>query len=429
MKKLTFEGFSKLDKKDKINQLIENKIISLSDQKKLEYYCLTPCEKQEIHDSFSENTISNFILPFSIAPHFLIDDIEYVIPMVTEESSVVAAAAAGAKFWKNHGGFTTKVYGKSKSGQVHFFCQKEQIKLLFQKYKDLVIKDLSPILSNMEKRGGGITNIELIDNSDKINNYYVLNLSFETCDSMGANFINTCLEKCGELFKFYCKKDGLDIDILMAILSNYTPECLVESSISCSLKDFILHPKMSADESLDRFLKALKIADIFQERAITHNKGIMNGIDAVVIATGNDFRAVEANAHAFACKQGSYKSLSSAIVKNDKIIFSLKVPMNIGTIGGVTRLHPMAKIAIRILKNPSATKLMGIIASAGLAQNFSAIRSLVTVGIQKGHMKMHLINILKQIGATKEQINAAIEYFKDKPISNTEVSNFIKYNA
>ena len=242
----------------------------------------------------------------------------------------------------------------------------------------------------MRKRGGGIIDIELRDRTDAMENYYQLHVTFETGDSMGANFINSCLETIAESFQ----KEG--IFVVMSILSNYVPQCLVRAEVSCKVEEFF--PE-NAETYARKFVQAVEIAKVEPYRAVTHNKGIMNGIDAVVLATGNDFRAVAAGAHAYACKDGQYTSLTQAEIVDGKFNFSIEIPLSLGTVGGLTKLHPLAKLSMEILQNPTASELMQIVAVAGLAQNFAALRALTTTGIQQGHMKMHLMNILNQLEA------------------------------
>jgi hydroxymethylglutaryl-CoA reductase len=208
-----------------------------------------------------------------------------------------------------------------------------------------------------------------------------------------------------------------DVTIVMSILSNFTPECVVRASVSCKIEDINEGSGIGNQEFADKFVRAIRIATVEPYRAVTHNKGIMNGIDSVIIATGNDFRATEACAHAYAAKDGKYTSLTHAEIRGDEFHFWLELPLSIGTVGGITSLHPMVKFAHELLGYPSAEDLMKIIAVAGLAQNFSAVRSLITSGIQKGHMKMHLLNILNQLEATEDEKKIIVEYFKDNVVS------------
>ena len=423
-------GFSKKNKLEKIDWIINNHFHNNKKAKNILFkYLNDDASIQSLHDEFIENTISNFYLPFAVAPNFLINGKYYTIPMAIEESSVVAAACNAAKFWSNLGGFKTKVLGVEKIGQVHFFYNGSPVKLktFFKEIRKNIIKGLKSITSNMEKRGGGINSLELVDMNNKIDSYYQIFVKFTTIDSMGANFINTCLEKITEIFKsFIEEKQFLDkndekIDFIMSILSNYTPNCLVKSSVECKVEDL----EENNELKVDNFINAVKISKIDTFRAVTHNKGIMNGIDSVVIATGNDFRSVEAGIHAYASRNGNYSGLSNAYIKKGFFHFELTIPISIGTVGGLTKLHPLVNWAHNLLGNPNAETLMQIIAAAGLAQNFAAIKSLVTTGIQKGHMKMHLLNILNQLGANQIQKNDAIEYFKKKYVSYKNVREFL----
>lgn len=413
-------GFSKLTKEEKINWLTKNFFQNpLESVQIIEQYWNKNETLQNLHDDFIENTISNFYLPFGIAPNFVINGKEYVIPMVIEESSVVAAASLVAKFWSTKGGFKTEVLGTTKIGQVHFLFagKKTDLERYFQENKIELFAATASITKNMEKRGGGIIDIQLIDKTNDLANYYQLHITFETKDSMGANFINSCLEAIANKFR------NDEIEIIMSILSNYVPECLVRAEVSCNIDDLeIENPRKFAE----KFYQAVKIAEIEPYRAVTHNKGIMNGIDAVVLATGNDFRAVEAGVHAYASRSGKYTSLSHCSIDNGIFKFWIEIPLALGTIGGLTALHPMSKISLEMLQNPSAKELMQIMAAAGLAQNFAALRALTTKGIQHGHMKMHLQNILNQLGASKKEKNSLIDFFKNQTVSHAAVVN--KFN-
>jgi hydroxymethylglutaryl-CoA reductase len=214
----------------------------------------------------------------------------------------------------------------------------------------------------------------------------------------------------------------------MSILSNYVPQCLVQAEVRCAVGALEDSAGVSGMQFAQKFIQALKIAQKEPYRAVTHNKGIMNGIDAVVIATGNDFRAVEAGVHAYAAREGVYSSLSHAFLEGDEFVFQLKLPLSLGTVGGLTQLHPMVKWSVELLGNPNAKNLMEIVAVAGLAQNFAAVRSLITSGIQKGHMKMHLLNILNQHQASADQKEKALEFFKTHTVTFSAVTYFLKSN-
>ncbi|NNE29302.1 MAG: hydroxymethylglutaryl-CoA reductase, degradative [Saprospiraceae bacterium] len=432
--KKSISGFSKLTKLGKMKWLVENFFIDPENvMRELKSYWLQD-DQQKVLDGFSENTISNFLLPYGVAPNFVINGKTYVVPMVTEESSVVAAASAAAKFWMTRGGFNAKVIDTQKIGQVHFLWEGASSKLfnIFPELKDRLKKDTAHITANMDKRGGGILDIELLDKTEDLSNYYQLKASFETCDSMGANFINSVLEEFGLILCDFIQeqKDFDEVEqeceVIMAILSNYTPDCLVRTWVECPVEDLGDFPnEMDARTFADRFCQAVWIATIDPYRATTHNKGIFNGIDAVVLATGNDFRAIEACGHTYASSKGQYRSLSSCKIKDGRFHFSMDLPLAVGTVGGLTKLHPIAKRSLELMGNPNAEELMGIIAATGLAQNFAALRSLVTTGIQKGHMKMHLQNILNHLEATEEEATAAMKHFHDKVVSFNNVRNLL----
>lgn len=422
-------GFSKLSKAEKIVWLTKNYFDNPQKASEiLELYWNRDKKLQRLHDEFTENTLTNYYLPFGIAPNFNINGKTYVIPMAIEESSVIAAASKAAKFWGERGGFKTKVLGTEKVGQVHFmFCgNKEKLRHFFEDIKSTILAETKQITKKMEKRGGGITNIELRDKTQDLDNYYQLHCTFETKDAMGANFINSCLEQIAETFEEEAQtyaefsKEEKNVEIVMSILSNYVPNCLVKAEVSCPVNQLTSKTE-DAQEFAEKFIQAVKIATIEPYRAVTHNKGIMNGIDSVVLATGNDFRAVEAGIHAYASRNGSYSSLTKAEIKDGQFIFSIEIPLALGTVGGLTRLHPLVKLALEMLGNPSAEELMQITAVAGLAQNFAALKSLTTTGIQEGHMKMHLMNILNQFEATPTERKQVVEHFKTHVVTHSAV--------
>ena len=429
-------GFSKLSKVGKLKWLAENFFKDpQSTIEELRSYWHSDDDQQKILDGFSENTISNFPMPFGVAPNFLIDGKPYAVPMVIEESSVVAAASMAAKYWMSRGGFKTTILGTIKIGQVHFkwFGGKELLIKIFPQIKADLIQEAKSITANMDKRGGGILDIELLDFTEKEDGLYQLRCSFETCDSMGANFINSVLEQFGKSLQTFIfnhpstSGQSNQLMVIMCILSNFTPDCLVRAEVSCSISELgTMGFDLDAEALAYKFWTAIRIAEIDPYRATTHNKGIFNGIDAVVLATGNDFRAIEACGHAYAAKDGQYKSLSHCSIEDDVFRFWIDMPLAVGTVGGLTNLHPIAKKSLELLGNPTAEELMKVIAVTGLAQNFAAIRSLITTGIQSGHMKMHLVNILHQLKARDNEIENAVEYFSDKVVSFSAVRDFLE---
>ncbi len=430
----TISGFSKLSKMGKIKWLVENFFKDPETVKReLASYLLANEEQQRILDGFSENTISNYPLPLGVAPNFLINGVMYCVPMVTEESSVVAAAASAAKFWLDRGGIHAKVINTLKTGQVHFlwYGDPELIASHADELAAHLVRNCKDITHNMDERGGGIRNLSLINMCDREPGYYQLLLEADTRDSMGANFINSILECCAKAlpawFEEHLPDDFPVPEVIMSILSNYTPDCRVHTWVECPVADLgEFEGVLSSEEFARRFYTAVRISHIDPYRATTHNKGIFNGIDAVVLATANDFRAVEACGHTWAARSGRYKGLSKCSVTEGIFRFELEIPLAVGTVGGLTTLHPLAKRSLEMLGNPDASTLMQVIAAAGLMQNFSAIRSLVTTGIQKGHMRMHLHNMLLRLEATENESAQAIKYFEDKTVSFPELRKFME---
>lgn len=427
-------GFSKLSKSEKIDWIAQQYFAESETATQLiKKYWNTDESLQQLHDEFIENTITNFYLPLGVAPNVMINNHYYTVPMVIEESSVVAAAAKSAKFWAKRGGFKTTVLGTEKIGQVHFLFKGDTTKLssFFEQLKPKLLTSTASLTANMQKRGGGILDIELRDKTSELQDYYQLHATFETKDSMGANFINSCLEQFAKTLKSEAEhfdaftEEEKHITVVMSILSNYVTNCIVRAEVSCPIEK--LHDKEISDpkEFAEKFVTAVQIARLEPHRAVTHNKGIMNGIDAVVLATGNDFRAIEAGAHAYAARDGQYRSLSHAEIKEGVFRFWMEIPLAMGTVGGLTSLHPMVKLALEMLEKPTAPELMQITAAIGLAQNFAALRSLTTKGIQEGHMKMHLNNILNQYQATKDERIKVLEYFNNQTISHASVASYL----
>ncbi len=432
--KQPIKGFSKLSKEGKIEWLVNEHFEEPSKARALlEEYWHSNEKRQQLHDDFIENTVTNYFLPFGVAPNFLINDELYTLPMAIEESSVVAAASKAAGFWLKRGGFKTEIISTIKIGHVHFNYggSFEILKGLFEEWKPNFFTATEEQTANMRARGGGIESIELVNKTDVLENYYQIEARFETCDSMGANFINSCLEEFAHVMRDSVSTNeslseaDKDLEVVMCILSNYTPECVVKAEVSCPISELNDDKDVSPEEFARKFKRAVQIAEVEPYRATTHNKGIMNGIDAVVIATGNDFRAIEAACHTYASRNGNYSSLTHCSIENDTFKFWIEIPLALGTVGGLTKLHPMVKLAHEMLGHPNSETLMGIVAASGLAQNFAALRALVTTGIQKGHMKMHLFNILNQLEATPEEREEIVKYFIDKvPHHNLVVAKF-----
>ncbi|MCP9236914.1 hydroxymethylglutaryl-CoA reductase [Lewinella sp. JB7] len=426
-------GFSKLDKRQRREWLL-NQFLPGRTNEEFTYFDADSGDLQQVFDNFSENTVASFPLPFGIAPNFLINGKTYAVPMVTEESSVVAAASSSAKYWLTRGGFRVEVVATEKLGQLHFRWagHPDRRAALLPDLKAHLERATAGITDRMEARGGGVRGLTWKHLPTVDPQCYQLLVRFGTGDSMGANFINTVLEAYAtELEAWSATSAALsdeerDVEVIMAILSNHTPNCVVTAAVSCPIEEMnIPGSGVDAADFVRRFRLAVDIAREDTYRAVTHNKGIMNGIDAVVLATGNDFRAVESAAHAFAAESGRYRSLSRCRVEDDIFHFELTVPLALGTVGGLTRLHPLADLALDIMGRPSARELMCIAAATGLAQNFAALRSLVTTGIQQGHMKMHLQNILSSLQASPPERQQTAEFFRGRTVSHHGVRQYL----
>ncbi|MBP8849027.1 MAG: hydroxymethylglutaryl-CoA reductase [Breznakibacter sp.] len=425
MEKSVIRGFHKLSREEKIDYIIHTNGLKGNIIPTLNEF-LHPTQQPLINE-FSENIISTYPLPFSVAPNFIIGHKHYTVPMVTEESSVVAAASKAASFWARNGGFHYRIIDIEKVGQVFFEFNgtTSQASVMFDEMKEDLKNSIADIEVRMKARGGGLTELFLIEHEPHLGKLFEIQAIFETANSMGANFINSCLERMKLVLDQKLHEQNLGSSI-MAILSNYTPNCIVKCWVECQIEDLQeLSAPLSANLFAKRFSQAVHIATVDKHRATTHNKGIFNGIDAVVIATGNDFRAVEAGGHAYASHKKKYQSLTTLELNDETFKYTLEIPLALGTVGGLTSTHPMAKTALEILGNPSATELMSIAASVGLANNFSAITNLITKGIQKGHMKLHLQNILNSLGANSSEKSCATEHFTDKTVSYNDVRNYL----
>ena len=426
-------GFSKFDKAQRRQWLLEQFLPGHGTEEFAFFDAGSP-DLQEVVDNFSENTVANFPLPFGVAPNFLINGEVRAVPMVIEESSVVAAASSAAKYWLTRGGFEAEVVATEKLGQVHFRWagHPDRRAALFPELERRLRHVTSGLTARMEARGGGVRAMRWKHLPEVDEQCYQLLVSFGTGDSMGANFINTVLEAYATELELWSSDSAAlteaerDLEVIMAILSNHTPNCVVNARVKCPIEQMNLAGSgVDAADFVRRFRLAVDIARRDPYRAVTHNKGIMNGIDAVVLATGNDFRAVESAAHAYAAEGGRYRSLSRCRVVDDLFHFELTVPLALGTVGGLTRLHPLADLSLDLLGRPGAEDLMCVAAATGLAQNFAALRSLVTTGIQRGHMKMHLQNVLGSLGANLDERKLATAFFEGRTVSHHGVRQYL----
>ena len=350
-----------------------------------------------IADRMIENVLGSFELPLGIAVNFKINEKEYLIPMATEESSVVAAASNAAKIARMKGGFKTKCSDPLMIGQIQILHMTDvagAAQKIISKKKE-ILKLANEQDKVLLKFGGGAKDLEVRILDSPIGKMIVVHLIVDVRDAMGANAVNTMCEALTPIME-----EITGGKVRLRILSNLADKRIVKATAVFEKE------KMGGEHVVDAFLESYNLAAIDPYRAATHNKGIMNGIDAVIIATGNDFRAIEAGAHAYAARSGQYTSLSHYFKdKSGNLVGELELPMAIGIIGGAGNIHPKAKVCKKILGIKTAKELAEIVVSVGLAQNFAAVFALSTVGIQKGHMSLHAKNIAVMAGAKGDQID------------------------
>lgn len=364
----------------------------------------------ETADKMVENVIGAFPLPLGIGLNFLINGKDYAVPMAIEEASVIASASNIAKIVREAGGFHTEATERIMIGQIQVVgCpdfDKAQAAILDE--KDALIQMCNDLEPNLVKRGGGAEDLEVRMLNEAAESSYskmlVVHIYVNTCDAMGANLINTMVEHLAPRVEMLTKGK-----VYLRILSNYADRCLAKAT--CSIPPQLLETgDFTGEEVRDGVIHAYEFAASDPYRAVTHNKGIMNGIDPVVIATGNDWRAVEAGAHAYAARSGQYSSMSKWFVdEKGNLAGELELPMSIGTVGGATKVHPMAQFALELLDIHSAKELAQVIVAVGLAQNLGALKALATEGIQKGHMALHARSVAIAGGATGDLIEAVAQ--------------------
>jgi hydroxymethylglutaryl-CoA reductase len=372
-----------------------------------------------IADRMIENVLGSFEIPLGIAVNFQINGKDYIVPMATEESSVVAAASNAAKIARIKGGFKTECTDPLMIGQIQILHMKdvaESAQKIMSKKKEILhlANEQDKVLV---KFGGGAKDLEVRILDSPIGKMIVTHLIVDVRDAMGANAVNTMCEALAPMLE-----EITGGKVRLKILSNLADKRIVKA------KAIFEKEKMGGEQVVDAFLESYNLAAIDPYRAATHNKGIMNGIDSVIIATGNDFRAIEAGAHAYASRNGQYTSLSHYYKdKNGDLVGELELPMAIGIIGGAGNIHPKAKLSKKILGIKTAKELADIVVSVGLAQNFAAVFALSTVGIQKGHMSLHAKNIAVMAGATGTQIDkVANQMIKEGKIKLDRAEEILK---
>ena len=402
-------GFAKLSPTERIEALLKEGLLTWDEAQILKEQKGLPLS---IADQLTENVLSTFDLPFSLAPYFLINGRDYVLPMVTEEPSVVAAASFAAKLIQRSGGFTTQVHQRQMIGEIALSDVKdvEMATKRILEDKETLLQLANEAYPSIVKRGGGARDLWVENKGD----FLIVYLAVDPKEAMGANMLNTMLEALTDRIQELSGGQAL-----MAILSNLATRSLVSARCAIDFKALSRNPE-EAIEIAHRMELASQLAQADPYRAATHNKGIFNGIDALVLATGNDWRAIEAGAHAYAAQSGSYKGLShwTSHPEEKKLYGEITLPMPVATKGGSIGLNPTVQVSHRLLGEPSAIELAGIIASLGLAQNFAALKALVTTGIQAGHMKLQARSLALLAGAKEEEVPRLVsQLLENKPFN------------
>lgn len=402
-------GFAKLSPTERIEALLKEGLLTWDEAQILKEQKGLPLS---IADQLTENVLSTFDLPFSLAPYFLINGRDYVLPMVTEEPSVVAAASFAAKLIQRSGGFTTQVHQRQMIGEIAL-TEVEDVEVASKRIledKETLLQLANKAYPSIVKRGGGARDL-WVENKG---NFLIVYLAVDPKEAMGANMLNTMLEALTDRVQELSGGQAL-----MAILSNLATRSLVSARCAIDFKALSRNPE-EAIEIAHRMELASQLAQVDPYRAATHNKGIFNGIDALVLATGNDWRAIEAGAHAYAAQSGPYKGLSqwTSQPEEKKLYGEITLPMPVATKGGSIGLNPTVQVSHRLLGEPSAIELAGIIASLGLAQNFAALKALVTTGIQAGHMKLQARSLALLAGAKEEEVPRLVsQLLENKPFN------------
>lgn len=416
MTKLSWTGFAKKAPQERVEHLRKNNLLNAENQLQLEQQIGLSLETA---NQMAENVIGTHSLPLALVPDVLVDGKEYQVPFVTEEPSVVAAASFAAKIIKRSGGFQTIVHNREMIGQVALYNVPDS-KIAEQNIFNqtaLLLSQANDAHPSIVKRGGGARELRVEVKEE----FLIVFVTIDTQEAMGANMVNTMMEAITPTLEELSGGQAL-----MAILSNYATESLVTATCSIDLR-FLSRDKKEAQVIAQKMELASYLAQVDIYRASTHNKGIFNGIDAVVMATGNDWRAVEAGCHAYACQNGQYRGLSNwTFDKNEQVLKGqLTLPMPIATKGGSIGLNPTVQISHDLLNNPCARDLASVIVSVGLAQNFAALKALTTTGIQAGHMKLQAKSLALLAGASQEELNTLVTQLLQAKHLNQETAQAI----
>lgn len=401
--KISWNGFSKKSYQERLELLKAQALLSPEKQTSLEQ------DEQisvTVADQLSENVVGTFSLPYSLVPEVLVNGQEYTVPYVTEEPSVVAAASYASKIIKRAGGFTAQVHQRQMIGQVALYQVDDpdlaQEKIASKKAELLELANQA--YPSIVKRGGGARDLH-VEQIKGETDFLVVYLHVDTQEAMGANMLNTMLEALKPVLEELSQGQSL-----MGILSNYATDSLVTASCRIAFR-YLSRQKDQGREFAEKIALASQFAQADPYRATTHNKGIFNGIDAILIATGNDWRAIEAGAHTFASRDGHYQGLSSwrLDLETEELVGEMTLPMPVATKGGSIGLNPRVALSHELLGNPSAKELAQIIVSIGLAQNFAALKALVSTGIQQGHMKLQAKSLALLAGASESEVAPLVE--------------------
>ena len=401
--KISWNGFSKKSYQERLEQLKAQALLSPERQESLEQ------DEQmsvTVADQLSENVVGTFSLPYSLVPEVLVNGQEYTVPYVTEEPSVVAAASYASKIIKRAGGFTAQVHERQMIGQVALYqvAEPEQAQEKIASKKAELLELANQAYPSIVKRGGGARDLH-VEQIKGETDFLVVYLHVDTQEAMGANMLNTMLEALKPVLEELSQGQSL-----MGILSNYATDSLVTASCRIAFR-YLSRQKDQGREIAEKIALASQFAQADPYRATTHNKGIFNGIDAILIATGNDWRAIEAGAHAFASRDGHYQGLSQWTLdfEREELVGEMTLPMPVATKGGSIGLNPRVSLSHELLGNPSAKELAQIIVSIGLAQNFAALKALVSTGIQQGHMKLQAKSLALLAGASESEVAPLVE--------------------
>ncbi|KEQ32223.1 hydroxymethylglutaryl-CoA reductase, degradative [Streptococcus mitis] len=414
--KISWNGFSKKSYHERLELLKAQALLSPERQVSLEQ------DEQmsvTVADQLSENVVGTFSLPYSLVPEVLVNGQEYTVPYVTEEPSVVAAASYASKIIKRAGGFTAQVHERQMIGQVALYqvSDPEQAQEKITSKKAELLELVNQAYPSIVKRGGGARDLH-VEQIKGETDFLVVYLHVDTQEAMGANMLNTMLEALKPVLEELSQGQSL-----MGILSNYATDSLVTASCRIAFR-YLSRQKDEAREIAEKIALASQFAQADPYRATTHNKGIFNGIDAILIATGNDWRAIEAGAHAFASRDGHYQGLSQWTLdtEREELVGEMTLPMPVATKGGSIGLNPRVALSHELLGNPSAKELAQIIVSIGLAQNFAALKALVSTGIQQGHMKLQAKSLALLAGASESEVAPLVERLIAEKTFNLETA-------